>query len=107
DRLRRAPRSPAPPGPTIPLETGVASPKPISTQEAFGRVLVGLARDPAIMRRLVTTSPDVAVSTNLGGWLNKAGVFAREDLPPSTTGRRCCGGTRGATAVISSSASPR
>jgi pyruvate dehydrogenase E1 component len=28
--------------------------------------------------RLVTTSPDVSVSTNLGGWINKMGVFSPE-----------------------------
>src|SRR5262249_21123236 len=27
--------------------------------------------------RLVTPSPDVAVSTNLGGWVNRRGVFSR------------------------------
>ena len=31
--------------------------------------------------RLVTTSPDVSVSTNLGGWINKVGVFAPADEP--------------------------
>src|ERR1035438_4939329 len=43
----------------------------ISTQQAFGNILSELARYPAIRRRLVTTSPDVAVSTNLGGWIQK------------------------------------
>jgi pyruvate dehydrogenase E1 component len=49
--------------------------RPTSTQETFGRLLVRLADDPAIGPRLVTTSPDVSVSTNLGGWINKVGVF--------------------------------
>ena len=50
-----------------------------STQEAFGRLLSSLARskDPAI-GHIVTTSPDVTVSTNLGGWVNQRGVFHRE-----------------------------
>src|SRR6056297_3624898 len=30
---------------------------------------------------MVTTSPDVSVSTNLGGWINKMGVFAPEERP--------------------------
>jgi pyruvate dehydrogenase E1 component len=30
------------------------------------------------MRHIVTTSPDVAVSTNLGPWINRRGVFDRE-----------------------------
>ena len=34
-------------------------------------------RDAA--ERIVTVSPDVASSTNLGGWINKAGVWAREE----------------------------
>jgi hypothetical protein len=30
--------------------------------------------------RIVTTSPDVTVSTNLGAWVNRRGLFAREAL---------------------------
>ena len=49
-----------------------------STQEGFGRVLFDLAKsDSEFARRLVTTSPDVTVSTNLGGWVNQVGLFAR------------------------------
>lgn len=50
--------------------------KPISTQEAFGRLIVGLGRDPLVSPYLVTTAPDVAVSTNLAGWINKTGVYS-------------------------------
>jgi pyruvate dehydrogenase E1 component len=56
----------------------------ISTQEAFGRVLADLANVPEVGERVVTTSPDVAVSTNLGGWVNKVGVFhvtPQEEVP--------------------------
>ncbi len=53
----------------------------MSTQETFGRVLTALADEPEIGRRLVTTSPDVSVSTNLGGWINKMGVFSAEVQP--------------------------
>ncbi len=49
----------------------------VSTQMAFGDVLTEAARHPHIASRLVTTSADVAVSTNLGGWINKAGVYDR------------------------------
>ncbi len=50
-----------------------------STQEGFGRLLAEIARgDSELARRIVTTSPDVTVSTNLGGWVNRRGVFARE-----------------------------
>jgi pyruvate dehydrogenase E1 component len=78
-RLHRAPVPRADLAIAIPAETNIASAKPISTQEAFGRVLTGLAREPELMKRLVTASPDVTISTNLGGWVNKAGVFAPHD----------------------------
>jgi pyruvate dehydrogenase E1 component len=47
-----------------------------STQESFGRALTRLADIPALARRIITTSPDVSVSTNLAGWINRMGVFA-------------------------------
>ena len=51
----------------------------VSTQDAFGRILNDLARrDDDLARALVTTSPDVTVSTGLGGWVNQRGVFRRE-----------------------------
>ncbi|MGE3935200.1 MAG: 1-deoxy-D-xylulose-5-phosphate synthase N-terminal domain-containing protein [Rhodospirillaceae bacterium] len=51
----------------------------MSTQEGFGRILNDLARgDSALASRIVTTSPDVTVSTNLGPWVNRRGIFARE-----------------------------
>jgi pyruvate dehydrogenase E1 component len=52
-----------------------------STQQAFGDTLAALARDPEVGGRLVTAAPDVAVSTNLGGWINRAGVFAPNLAP--------------------------
>ncbi len=63
----------------VPESTGVRSGKPISTQEAFGRVLVDLSRDVAVGRHLVTTAPDVATSTNLAGFLNRTGVYNPEE----------------------------
>jgi len=54
-----------------------------STQQAFGRFFVDLAREaPELAERVVTVSPDVGTSTNLGGWINKAGVW--NGFPPST-----------------------
>ena len=44
-------------------------------------MLTALANSPAVAERMVTTSPDVSVSTNLGGWINKMGVFAPDDRP--------------------------
>jgi pyruvate dehydrogenase E1 component len=51
----------------------------MSTQEGFGRLLGELARQPegSFVDRIVTTSPDVTVSTNLGAWVNRRGVFDR------------------------------
>ena len=50
----------------------------ISTQGAFGKILDDLARKGGpLAERIVTTSPDVTVSTNLGGWVNRRGLFAR------------------------------
>lgn len=49
-----------------------------STQEAFGRIMGELARgDSELAARIVTTSPDVTVSTNLGPWVTRRGVFNR------------------------------
>ena len=69
---------PVPPRPALPIPaaTGVPAAGAVSTQETFGRILTRLADRPELGDRLVTASPDVAVSTNLGGWINKVGVFA-------------------------------
>ncbi|QOZ75842.1 transketolase [Bradyrhizobium sp. CCBAU 53351] len=49
----------------------------MSTQQGFGLVLNEIARgDSELARRIVTTSPDVTVSTNLGPWVNRRGLFA-------------------------------
>lgn len=48
----------------------------LSSQEAFGRVLARLADAPGVGERLVTVAPDVSVTTNLGGWINKVGVYS-------------------------------
>ena len=53
----------------------------MSTQTGFGALLNELAREKSeLAARIVTTSPDVTVSTNLGAWVNRRGVFAREAL---------------------------
>ncbi len=53
----------------------------MSTQQGFGLILNELARlDAPFVDRIVTTSPDVTVSTNLGGWVNRRKLFAREQL---------------------------
>ncbi|MEM1104999.1 MAG: transketolase [Pseudomonadota bacterium] len=50
----------------------------ISTQAAFGKVMLELSKqDSALADALMTTSPDVTVSTNLGGFVNQRGLFNR------------------------------
>src|SRR5215831_939645 len=68
--------------PPIPVPPAIAAPRGrrLSTQEAFGRILGSLATsDDALAGRLVTTSPDVTVSTNLGAWVNRRGLFDRAE----------------------------
>ena len=74
-RRRQAARIPTPD--TLPLTIAPT----MSTQMAFGAILneIGKRQDD-FAARVVTTSPDVTVSTNLGGWVNRRGLFAREAL---------------------------
>ena len=52
-----------------------------STQAAFGRILLDLAKSGhPLADRIVTTSPDVTVSTNLGAFVNQRGLFRRQEL---------------------------
>jgi pyruvate dehydrogenase E1 component len=52
-----------------------------STQAAFGRILLDLAKSGGpLADRIVTTSPDVTVSTNLGAWVNQRGLFRRSEV---------------------------
>ena len=53
----------------------------MSTQQGFGLILNELARsDTKLAERIVTTAPDVTVSTNLGAWVNRRGLFARGEV---------------------------
>ncbi|MBV9811593.1 MAG: transketolase, partial [Acetobacteraceae bacterium] len=65
--------------PALPLAK-VAGRK-LSTQAAFGDILAEIGRGQGALRplaeRIVTTSPDVTVSTNLGPWVNRRGVWDR------------------------------
>ena len=68
--------------PRIAVPDAAGFPRPTgrqSTQVAFGKVLNELARTGGpLADAMVTTSPDVTVSTNLGGFVNQRGLFARE-----------------------------
>ncbi|MDP9385256.1 MAG: pyruvate dehydrogenase [Actinomycetota bacterium] len=51
-----------------------------STQQALGRFFADLAREaPDVAARVVTVSPDVGTSTNLGGWINRVGIWSLGD----------------------------
>jgi pyruvate dehydrogenase E1 component len=78
-RLRR-PASQAVDVPTLPATLGRRHVGTISTQAALGRFLLDLRRAaPEAASRVVTLSPDVASSTNLGGWINQTGVWSVDD----------------------------
>jgi pyruvate dehydrogenase E1 component len=65
----------------VPAELAVTIQPVMSTQAGFGALLNELGRqNTEIANRIVTTSPDVTVSTNLGAWVNRRGLFAREKL---------------------------
>jgi pyruvate dehydrogenase E1 component len=62
--------------PPVPAEVGRRHGGSLSTQQAFGRFFVDLSHAaPDVAARVVTVSPDVASSTNLGGWINRAGIW--------------------------------
>ena len=68
--------------PPMPADLGRRHRGSESTQQAFGRFFVDLEREaPAVAERVVTVSPDVGTSTNLGGWINKAGIW--NPFPPT------------------------
>lgn len=80
-RLAR-PRPAALPELRVPNDLGRLPSGISTTQAALGRTLLELTRaDPETAARLVTVSPDVSSSTNLGGWLNKVGVWSDADRP--------------------------
>ncbi|OZA00322.1 MAG: transketolase [Rhizobiales bacterium 17-65-6] len=68
--------------PALPVPDIAPPPNPsLSTQAGFGLILQDLAKgDSALASRIVTTSPDVTVSTNLGPWVNRRGLFAEREL---------------------------
>jgi len=72
--------------PAIPVPAALAAPRAaegrkLSTQAVFGDILAEIGRGQGefaeLAKRIVTTSPDVTVSTNLGPWVNRRGIFDR------------------------------
>ncbi|KAB2352362.1 transketolase-like TK C-terminal-containing protein [Actinomadura rudentiformis] len=81
ERLRR-PQVPSQAPPALPVDIGRTPTGTTTTQAALGRVLLDLTREaPEAARRVVTVSPDVSTSTNLGGWVNKVGVWSAGERP--------------------------
>ncbi len=65
---------------SIPHQLGLAHRGSRNTQQTFGLILTALSREvPDVSDRTVTLSPDVASSTNLGGWINKKEVWRRRE----------------------------
>jgi pyruvate dehydrogenase E1 component len=75
ERLRRTnPERHDPP--PAPAALGRSHSGRASTQQSFGRFFADLAHEaPELAKHVVTVSPDVASSTNLGGWINRVGVW--------------------------------
>ena len=78
ERLRRVPVAPTEP-PAVPAELGRAhngeGVDPAGASAASSSTSTTMP--PEVAARVVTVSPDVASSTNLGGWINRAGDLAR------------------------------
>src|SRR3546814_18660396 len=64
----------------VPVDIETPKGARMSTQEGFGKILneLGKSGNP-LSQKVVTTSPDVTVSTNLGGWVNQRGIFSRSE----------------------------
>ena len=78
-RLRREPVAPHQ-VPPIPADIGRTPSGRATTQAALGRALLDLTREaPEAAKLVVTLCPDVSSSTNLGGWVNKVGVWSPQE----------------------------
>jgi pyruvate dehydrogenase E1 component len=65
----------------VPDKLGFGTQSSMSTQQGFGQIMHEIGKsDTALADRVVTTSPDVTVSTNLGAWVNRRGLFAKEAM---------------------------
>jgi len=74
---------------TVPDALPVPQQAITSTQTGFGAILNDIGRnDDEFAARIVTASPDVTVSTNLGPWVNRRGLFAHEEMPDTFRNER-------------------
>jgi pyruvate dehydrogenase E1 component len=76
-RMLKAAAIPVPQAAPLPKLAG----RKLSTQSGFGEILGEIGRNEgpwkAVCERIVTASPDVTVSTSLGPWVNRRGLFDR------------------------------
>ncbi|MGX7681549.1 transketolase-like TK C-terminal-containing protein [Jatrophihabitans sp. DSM 45814] len=76
-RLRTDPGARSAIEPSVPCDLGRTPTGIATTQAALGRALLDLSRAaPTVGARVVTVSPDVSATTNLGGWVNRVGVWS-------------------------------
>jgi pyruvate dehydrogenase E1 component len=83
DKVKFAQRATRQQAKTFEIPTNLPVPKQAvtSTQAGFGSILNEIGKsEEEYVSRIVTTSPDVTVSTNLGGWVNRRGLFARDNV---------------------------
>lgn len=84
--VSRSPFAATPPehkAPAVPVPARLPTPEgeEQSTQAAFGRILMDLAKaGDTLGDSIVTTAPDVTQTTNLGGFVNRRGLFRRGEL---------------------------
>jgi pyruvate dehydrogenase E1 component len=79
--LAAKPGEPAAPTVPVPARLPVPDGAEISTQAAFGRILLDLAKSgEPLADRIVTTAPDVTQTTNLGAFVNQRGLFRRSEM---------------------------
>jgi len=65
---------------SVPASLALPYQPQMSTQQAFGLIMNELAgASSRLADHIVSTSPDVTVSTNLGGWVNRRALFGRQD----------------------------
>ena len=65
----------------VPAKLEFGAQPAMSTQQGFGLVMHEISKgDSELAERIVTTSPDVTVSTNLGAWVNRRGLFSKETM---------------------------
>ena len=65
----------------VPAKLEFSAQPAMSTQQGFGLVMHQISKgDSELAERIVTTSPDVTVSTNLGAWVNRRGLFSKETM---------------------------